>query len=185
MNFTEQETAVLDFYRRENQGVIESEALAGLSLNTFRAARSRLVRARRARRHREGPVRAGRGGDGMSVQDTEFDREIAKLLRPAGVPPVDEWTMRIGGPAGVPPVDEFLEGDNPAAEWTRVLALYWRLDHEYPGLLDEKAMPVMCIERGWLSLEPDGPIRQPTHDGSVRRYRITEAGRVAASAVLP
>jgi predicted transcriptional regulator of viral defense system len=43
MNFTEQETAVLDFYRRENQGVIESEALAGLSLNTFRAARSRLV----------------------------------------------------------------------------------------------------------------------------------------------
>jgi predicted transcriptional regulator of viral defense system len=45
MNFTEQETAVLDFYRRENQGVIESEALAGLSLNTFRAARSRLVSA--------------------------------------------------------------------------------------------------------------------------------------------
>jgi hypothetical protein len=43
MNLTEQETAVLDFYRRENQGVIESEALAGLSLKAFRAARSRLV----------------------------------------------------------------------------------------------------------------------------------------------
>jgi hypothetical protein len=112
----------------------------------------------------------------MSAQDTEFDREIAKLLRPAGVPPVDARTMWLA---------EFLEGDNPAAEWTKVLALYWRLDHEYPGLLDEKAMPVMCIERGWLSLEPDGPIRQPTHDGSVRRYAITEAGRHAASAVLP
>jgi hypothetical protein len=43
MNLTEQETAVLDFYARENQGVIESEALAGLSLKAFRAARSRLV----------------------------------------------------------------------------------------------------------------------------------------------
>jgi hypothetical protein len=43
MNLTEQETAVLDYYRRENKGVIESEALAGLSLNTLRAARSRLV----------------------------------------------------------------------------------------------------------------------------------------------
>jgi hypothetical protein len=95
----------------------------------------------------------------MSAQDTEFDREIAKLLRPAGVPPVDARTMWLAG---------FFDADNPAAEWTKVLALYWRLDHEYPGLLDEKAMPVMCIERGWLSLEPDGPIRQPTHDGSVR-----------------
>jgi hypothetical protein len=69
----------------------------------------------------------------MSAQDTEFDREIAKLLRPAGVPPVDARTM-------------------------------WLAE---------------------FSLEPDGPIRQPTHDGSVRRYAITEAGRVAASAVLP
>jgi hypothetical protein len=112
----------------------------------------------------------------MSAQDTEFDREIAKLLRPAGVPPVDERTMWLAG---------FFHADNPAAEWTKVLALYWRLDHEYPGLLDEKSMPVMCVDRGWLSLEPDGPIRQPTQDGSVRRYRITEAGRVAASAVLP
>jgi predicted transcriptional regulator of viral defense system len=43
MNLTEQETAVLDYYRRENKGVIESEALAGLSLNTLRAARARLV----------------------------------------------------------------------------------------------------------------------------------------------
>jgi hypothetical protein len=112
----------------------------------------------------------------MSAQDTEFDREIAKLLRPAGIPPVDERTLHLAA---------FFEGDNPAAEWTKVLALYWRLNHEYPGLLDEKAMPVMCVERGWLSLDYCGPIRQPAQDGSVRRYRITEAGRVAASAVLP
>jgi hypothetical protein len=43
MNLTEQETAVLDYYRRENKGVIESVALAGLSLSALRVARSSLV----------------------------------------------------------------------------------------------------------------------------------------------
>jgi hypothetical protein len=111
----------------------------------------------------------------MSAQDTEFDREIAKLLRP-GVPPLHQERLHLCA---------FLEGDNPEAEWTRVIALFHRLEHEHPDLC-VGCMPVMCVDRGWLSLEPDGPIRQPTQDGSVRRrIRITEAGRVAASAVLP
>jgi hypothetical protein len=111
----------------------------------------------------------------MSVHDTELDREFAKLLLPAGTPPLHEERLHIC---------EFLEGDNPEAEWTRVIALFHRLEHEHPDLC-VGCMPILCVDRGWLSLEPDGPIRQPTHDGSVRRYRITEAGRVAASAVLP
>jgi hypothetical protein len=111
----------------------------------------------------------------MSVHDTTLDREFAKLLLPAGVPPLHEERLHLCA---------FLEGDNPEAEWTRVIALFHRLEHEHPDLC-VGCMPILCVDRGWLSLEPDGPIRQPTHDGSVRRYRITEAGRVAASAVLP
>jgi hypothetical protein len=60
----------------------------------------------------------------MSAQDTEFDREIAKLLRP-GVPPLHQERLHLCA---------FLEGDNPEAEWTRVIALFHRLEHEHPDL---------------------------------------------------
>jgi hypothetical protein len=111
----------------------------------------------------------------MTAHDTELDREFARLLRPANVPPVHEEMLRLA---------EFLEADKPEAEWTKVVALFWRLDHELPGVC-QGCRPILCVDRDWLALDPDGPIRQPTHDGTVRRYRITEAGRHAANAVLP
>jgi hypothetical protein len=60
MNLTEQETAVLDFYRRENQGVIESEARASRSIRSVRHGPGWSRRARSSSPRRAGTCRSGR-----------------------------------------------------------------------------------------------------------------------------
>lgn len=108
-----------------------------------------------------------------------FDREIAALLarddgQPA-FPPLHPEQLRLAA---------FLEAGQPDAEWTRVLALLWRLQHELPGLCQGCAVRV-CFDREWLVEDPDGPIPQIGHDAVMRHYRLTDHGRAAAGEVLP